>query len=380
MHIAMAILAQQPAKGLYLLGALAFEATRFPIYLVRYLLRYGRQHPEWTLRQSLLTHVAAAVIRHLATIQHRTPLPLQAGAEGERFTTIKPAAATAYTGPLRGNADVAPVEIGATWYPAALHAGSTTADVCVLLHIHGGAYVMGDGRTRDSGFMAQTLLRHTNATHLLFPQYRLSTLPASATSNPFPAGLQDSLTAYLYLVNDLAIAPKHIILSGDSAGGNMLIALLRYISEYGADLGISSPSAALLWSPWIDPADTSGSYVHDNDHYATDYISPPFTAWGSAAYAGLAGLETLKQAYISHKHRAFQTPTPLFVNTGGGELLYYDNIEWAEMMDKAGNEVKLDVEPIVPHDILALGNRLGFEKEANHCAKRVGQWLREVRE
>jgi len=221
MHIAMAILAQQPAKGLYLLGALAFEATRFPIYLVRYLLRYGRQHPEWTLRQSLLTHVAAAVIRHLATIQHRTPLPLQAGAEGERFTTIKPAAATAYTGPLRGNADVAPVEIGATWYPAALHAGSTTADVCVLLHIHGGAYVMGDGRTRDSGFMAQTLLRHTNATHLLFPQYRLSTLPASATSNPFPAGLQDSLTAYLYLVNDLAIAPKHIILSGDSAGGNI---------------------------------------------------------------------------------------------------------------------------------------------------------------
>lgn len=375
----MAILAQQPGKGLYLLGALAFEAACFPLFLVRYLLRHGRQHSEWTLRQSLSMHVVAAVVRHVAKTQHRTPLPLEAGTEGERFITIKPAGVGAYKGPLRANADVAPIEIGATWYPAALHVGSATDDVCVVLHIHGGAYVVGDGRTRGSGFMAQALLRHTSATHFLAPQYRLSTLPASSTSNPFPAALQDSLTAYLYLVNDLAIDPKNIILSGDSAGANAAISILRYISEHGADLGISAPSAALLWSPWIDPSDTSGSYVYDNDHYATDYLSPPFTSWGTAAYAGLAGPETLKQPYISHKNRSFKTQTPLFVNIGGREVLYYDDVEWAEMMGKAGNEVKVDVEPTVPHDVLAVGNLLGFGKEANNCAKRAGEWLQEVR-
>lgn len=375
----MAILTQQPGKGLYLLGALAFETARFPLHLLRSLFRHGRQHPEWTLRQSLSTHVAAAVVRHVAVTQHPTPLPLQAGTEADRFTTIPPADATAYTGPLRGNANVVPVEIGATWYPEALHAGSAADNVCVVLHMHGGAFVAGDGRTRGSGFMAQTLLRHTSATHAVFPQYRLSTLPASAASNPFPAALQDGLTAYLYLVNELAIAPRDIILSGDSAGANIAISLLRYISEHGADLGIAAPSAALLWSPWINPADTSGSYAYDNDHYATDYISTPFTAWGSAAYAGLAGPETLQQAYISHKHHAFNTPSPLFVNTGGGEVLYYDVVEWAEMMGKAGNEVKIDVEPTAPHDIVLVGNLIGFQKEANHCAKRAGEWLQEVR-
>ena len=134
--------------------------------------------------------------------------------------------------------------------------------------------------------MAKKLLKHTPATHVFCPQYRLSTLPVSKTSNPFPAALQDSLTSYLYLLNDLKISPKNIILSGDSAGGNLAIALLRYITDYGSELGLPAPSSALLWSPWTNPADTSGSYVHDNRNYATDYISPPFTAWGTSAYAG----------------------------------------------------------------------------------------------
>jgi acetyl esterase/lipase len=225
--------------------------------------------------------------------------------------------------------------------------------------------------------MAKQLLKHTPATHIFCPQYRLSTLPVSKTSNPFPAAFQDSITSYLYLLNHLNIPPENIIISGDSAGGNLAIALLRYISEYGAHVGLPAPSSALLWSPWTNPADTSGSYVYDNRNYATDYLSPPFTSWGTKAYAGEAGEQVLSQPYISHKNQTFKTEVPMWVNAGSGEILYFDVVDWAEKMKEAGNNVQLDIEEHVPHDILLLGNMLGFGQEAVNMAKRAGSWLKE---
>jgi acetyl esterase/lipase len=225
--------------------------------------------------------------------------------------------------------------------------------------------------------MAKKLLKNTAATHILCPQYRLSTLPVSKTSNPFPAALQDTLTSYLYLLKDLNVSPKDIIISGDSAGGNLSIALLRYLADYGSELDIPTPSAALLWSPWTNPADTSGSYVYDNDHYKTDYLSPPFTSWGTSAYAGEAGEKVLSQPYISQKNRTFKTKVPMWVNACGAEILYYDVTEWAGKMKEVGNDVTLDVEKHVPHDTLLLGNILGFDKEATSMAKKAGEWLRD---
>lgn len=371
----MALLTYQPFKGVYALAALGFELLSLPLFIVKYLTSYGRQHPEWSFRQALAARIVYAVVYHIASVQMKTPTPLTPGSEKERFVRIKPAPSEQYTGPLRSNNAVQPVEIGATWYPKPLSASADKTGLRVVLHIHGGAFVSGDGRTQASGYFAKLLQKHAGASHVFMPQYRLSTLPASATSNPFPAALQDSLTAYLYLLHDLHIAPSNIILSGDSAGGNAAISLLRYISEFGPGLRLPNPAAALLWSPWIDPADTSCSYVHNNPNYPTDYLSPPFTAWGSSAYAGLGGAQTLASPYVSHKKRAFRTPVPLFVNMGGGEVLYFDGCEWAKDMQDLGNDVTLDVEDKVPHDVLLIGNILGFDKEASACARRAGEWL-----
>lgn len=115
--------------------------------------------------------------------------------------------------------------------------------------------------------------------------------------------------------------------------------------------------------------------MHNNPNYATDYLSLPFTVWGSGAYAGSGGKAVLKSPYVTHKNQTFKTPVPLFVNTGSAEILYFDDCEWAEKMKEAGNDVTLDVEKHVPHDVLLLGNILGFDKEATACAKRAGEWL-----
>ncbi|KAF1911961.1 Alpha/Beta hydrolase protein [Ampelomyces quisqualis] len=370
----MPLVTSQPFKGIYTLLAFGLELARLPFFIIKYLTSYGRQHPEWSFRQALVVRIFHSVVQHIATVQMTTVLPLTPGKEKERWVTIKAAPENVYKGPLRSNADVRPVEIGATWYPVALTGDKS--NIKLLLHIHGGAFVIGDGRTQSSGAFVRRLIKHAGFTHALCPQYRLSTLPASKTSNPFPAGLQDSLTTYLYLVKDLKILPKNITLSGDSAGANLAIALLRYIGEYGADLDIPNPGACLLWSPWVDPSDTSCSYVHDNPHYITDYLSPPFTQWGSNAYAGLPGLSTLSQPYINHKMKMFKTEVPLWVNTGGAENLFFDDKEWAENMEKAGNDVTLMIEKNVPHDILLVGDMMGFHKEATNSAKHAGEWLK----
>jgi acetyl esterase/lipase len=374
------LLTRQPIKGLYVLFALTVELARLPLWLLKYIHPYGRQHPQWTFRQALGVRVFHALLHHLARMRVKTPLRLSPGAEKERFIVIEPPRSELFVGPLKGDANVKPIAIGASWYPAPLTKSSDTSSLTVILHLHGGAFVLGDGRKEASGYSVSKLLKNTPATHVLAPQYRLSTLPPSPTSNPFPAALQDCLSAYMYLVEELKISPRNIVFSGDSAGGNAAIALLRYIVEYGRELGIPNPGAALLWSPWVEPAES----VHEekllaNRNYGTDYLPHTFTSWGGRAYAGAAGLEILKSPYISMKGKPFKTEVPMWMNTGGLEILCGDDLAWAEGMNKAGSEVEIDVEEKAPHDILLLGDNLGFDAEANACAKRAGEWLKGLR-
>lgn len=67
----------------------------------------------------------------------------------------------------------------------------------------------------------------------------------------FPVALQDAVTAYAYVLNTLNVRPENVVISGDSAGGNLALALLPYMHEEG-ELVLPHPRAALLWSPWVD--------------------------------------------------------------------------------------------------------------------------------
>lgn len=374
------ILTYQPFKGIYALLAIGFELTRMPIWVVKYITTYGRQHPLWSFKQACGTRLLYAFLHHSSIIQVYEPLPLTPGAEKERFITIPPASAKLYKGPLV-HGDVKPATIGATWYPAPLTSTSDKSSLTVVLHMHGGAFVAGDGRTATAGYLANKFLKHGGITHVLLPQYRLSTLPASKTSNPFPAALQDTLTSYLYLLNDLKIPASNIIVSGDSAGGNLALALLRYLSQYGSDLDIPTPGGAWLWSPWVQP---SGGLDMDtflrNPNFNTDYLPPSFITWGVKAYAGLAGPSSLSSPYISHLGLPFATATPIYLNTGGAEVLCGDDVQCGqEMKGVAGNRVVVDVEEAVPHDIVLTGQFNAFHDEAAHCVKRAGEWWKGVK-
>jgi len=312
--------------------------------------------------------VVKQFLEHASAVEVRTPLSLEPGKEGDRFVVLSPPGAYAFKG-ITQDAEIKPEKVGATWTPAPLQRSQAdSADV--VMHFHGGAYVIGNGRDEDIGFAAKTFLKHGRVTHVFTPQYRLS----SNAGGRFPAALQDAITCYTHLVDKLRVPPSRIIISGDSAGGNLALALLRYISEHGKSTGLGFPGCVWLWSPWVDVhASLDTKNAAQSPQYHTDYIGPKFGYWGGST---LAEKHDAKHPYLTTIGNAFHCPSPMFIQTGRAEILYDDNIEIAQQFRDKKTNVKLVVKNNAPHDIILAGPLIGFHREAQEAAKEAGDFLR----
>ena len=72
------------------------------------------------------------------------------------------------------------------------------------------------------------------------------------------AALIDALAGYNYLVNTVGFHPTRIILEGDSAGGNLALALTRYLLEHRnpvSDLHWRAAAAATALYDFTLPVD-----------------------------------------------------------------------------------------------------------------------------
>src|ERR1700722_622022 len=115
-----------------------------------------------------------------------------------------------------------------------------------IFHIHGGGFALGSAGA--SAGLASSLARKTGM-RAVSVDYRL------APEHPYPAALQDVTAAYRALLEHADAG--QIIVSGESAGGNLAIELLIAAK---AD-GLAMPAAALLLSPMTDLTVTGGSYA-----------------------------------------------------------------------------------------------------------------------
>ncbi|GAA82714.1 hypothetical protein AKAW_00829 [Aspergillus luchuensis IFO 4308] len=168
-------------------------------------------------------------LNYLTAIEYRVPKTLTPGCEGDRFIIVSPPdTATSdqlalhyfRSSILTSVSSIRPVPIGAVRHPAL----PSSKPARVVLHFHGGAYVVGG--------------------------YRLS-MEENAS---FPAALKDGITACVYILENLGLEPQNIILSGDLAGGNLVLSMIRYLVEEkkNGTEALPLPAAALLWSPWLD--------------------------------------------------------------------------------------------------------------------------------
>lgn len=358
-RVRTSLVSKQPGKAIWALAATTFTTLQLPFWLIAFIARRYRQHPQWTYRQALMNKLIRAILYHSSFVEVCTPVRLD---ENDRFVTFPPADDRVYRG-LLNDSKIRPSITGGTWYPSVYESGD---DQHVVLHFHGGAYVTGEGRPGDIAFSATTLVKFLSAKALLL-SYRLS----SNKDCHFPAALQDAVTAYQYLL-DQGIPASRIVVSGDSAGASLAVSLLRHIAN--SEGVLPAPSAALLFSPWLDlKSARDSSLLSRNRNYNTDYVPGNFTAWGANTY--IPDGMNADDPYFSLLDHPFLTTTPLWVQVGALEILYDEGVKFVDAMRKKGNTVEVHVEPLANHDILYVGNLTGFVAEAERSVKLAKEFL-----
>lgn len=195
----------------------------------------------------------------------------------------------------------------------------------VILYLHGGSFLYGSENSH--GELCSRIALAANA-RLVFPLYRL------APEHPFPAALEDALSVYRALLA-AGVLPADIVVGGDSAGGNLSLALLVELRDRGEPL----PAAAVLICPYVDLADRTGS-MKQNEPF--DWASAwMFDRWQRVYLAGKDPANPL----ASPAHADLRGLPPLLIQIGTAELLYDQVSALARRAKEAGVELTFDEYP-----------------------------------
>lgn len=360
--------------SIHALACTPWLLVHFTASLLLCLLPRTRPAKEWSLNQAVRMRLVRLVLKYWSMLRLGNRLHHRPGSEGNRLDVITLAHPRLYKGPATDTA-ILPAPLAVTWTPARPPPPALVRDdLTVVLHFHGGAFVIGDGRDTDTGYLADTLRKHMGSTHVCTPQYRLS----SSAGGRFPAQLQDAVTAYSYLLNQKGIPASQIILSGDSAGANIALGLLRYIYEYERDVKLPPPAAVTLWSPWVDVGAALEADMTRSPNYKTDYLNKDFGRWGASTIS-LSAAALSGNPYLSPLRHPFKVDgrIPVFIHAGHREVLHDDIVEYARKCAEAGWQTRLHVSAGCPHDILLLGPRIGFDDAAEAAAREAGLFLSE---
>lgn len=192
----------------------------------------------------------------------------------------------------------------------------------------------------------------------MWAHYRL----AESEETRFPGAVQDALTFYRYVIS-LGFEPENIIVAGDSAGGNVALALLRYL-EASKQPDLPLPGGFIVFSPWVSVTTNAGAHYTSCKYHESDILNAEFLQWGAESY--LPSKESLPaevEAYVSPIHHPFQTSVPVFIWAGAAEAFCPDIETFAkEMADTPGNKVRFYAQDRAAHDLLMNVNMFKLEE------------------
>lgn len=238
---------------------------------------------------------------------------------------------------------IEPFSIGsipASWFIAP-HANKKN----IVLFFHGGGYTAGSIRSH-AGLLGR--ISQASGCAVLAIQYRL------APENPYPAALDDALSAYQWLLHSHHF-PDRIALCGLSAGGGMVLALLLRLKLEK----ITLPAAAVCLCPWVDLA---------RRQYANrvDVLKPERLIEASKMYAGKFDP---KNPFISPLYGDLSGLPPLLIQTGSGELLYEEILELGAKIKSA----KLEKWPDMVHAWQLFASKI---PEGEQAIGHIGEFLK----
>lgn len=224
-------------------------------------------------------------------------------------------------------------------------------DAPVLLYLHGGAFV-----AETPVFHAALLARLCRAagTRGLMLHYRL------APEHRYPAALDDCVAAYRWLL-DQGDEPGRILVAGDSAGGNLTLALLLRARDEGLPL----PAGAVAMSPVADLS-FSGESIQRNDG-VDDMFSADLMGALPPVYLSQPQLAT--HPHVSPVFGDYRGLPPLLLIVGSTELLLDDSVRVAHRCPSA--------QLLVWHGMPHVFPGFDFLPEAREATERMGRFMRD---
>jgi len=200
----------------------------------------------------------------------------------------------------------------------------------VLLFFHGGGYCSGSIRSHRR--MVTEAGRAAGA-RTLAVSYRL------APEHPFPAALDDALTAWRCLRKH--VAATHVTVGGDSAGGNLSVALINQLGAAKEEL----PACAWLVSPWTDLTMSGGTLA--TKEAVDPIISKDYLGELADAYVP-AGMDR-KDPRLAVLYADLRGLPPTLLQVGSDETLLDDASRFAAAAGAAAVPVTLEIWPHMIH-------------------------------
>ena len=226
----------------------------------------------------------------------------------------------------------------------------------IVLQLHGGGYI-GAMRNIYRSF-AGLYSELGKGISVLVPDYRV------APEHPYPAALEDALSAYEWLRKN-GYPANQIVFAGDSAGGGLALALCLYLKDHGMEL----PEGLVLMSPWTD-------LTASGESYETNYtLDPLFGNTRDSMLYNLdyAGDEDPANPYISPLFGDFTGFPPMLVQAGSIEMLLSDSTRLAQKAREAGVKVRISIYEEMFHVFQMAELMLPESKQA---WEEVGKFLR----
>ena len=224
----------------------------------------------------------------------------------------------------------------------------------VVLCTHGGGYVVGSMYTHRKifGHIAKAI-----GCKALILHYR------RAPENPHPAQVEDSVTAYNWLLDE-GYKAEHICTTGDSAGGALCTSVLLGIR----DKGLPMPAAALPMSPWYDPEGTGESLKTNAEK---DCLVQKDVLEGMAGM--FLGGASSKDPLANLLCADLAGLPPIYIQVGGDETLLDDSLRFEKLAKDAGVDIKCDVYPEMQHVFHFMA---GKAPEADNAVQKMADWVK----
>ncbi|MQA16031.1 MAG: alpha/beta hydrolase fold domain-containing protein [Pseudonocardiaceae bacterium] len=227
-----------------------------------------------------------------------------------------------------------------------------TADGPVMVHLHGGGYLVG---TAASSTGLASRLAAAIGGRCLVVDYR------RAPESVCPAPVEDTLTAYRWLLHQ-GVAPSRVAISGESAGGGLAVAAAVALRDGGDSL----PSCLIALCPFADLS-LAGSSIDETagqdpistrqllTQMAASYLQgqDPTTPLASPVYADLRGLP------------------PLLIQASDVEALRDDALRLAAKAEGDGVDVEVDTYD----DAVHMFPIFDFLSEAGRAVQQVGSFV-----